>query len=269
MSPAYQFHPEFGYFCPTPGFRRKLRVGLTCIILGVLAGSAGTLVLKAAHDSKSGGSAMTFVQVDDPASDGHATAALAAEQPAPAATDEKPRAAEVGKPACGGDGSVDQTWAYLDGKCAPGRTRKTRVTRTPPQQGASIAAIPLGRTAPPSAGKADPAAAAASSPDRRQPSPVPVAQPAPVSVAEAPVANPPTVKPAEPAAAAPKKAQKTARRANSDRTRAASQAAPRDPRLHPGQPNGRVYAMPDARAQQRGPFDGGGLFGGGPFGLFR
>ena len=34
MSPAYRFHPEFGYFCPTPGFRYKLRVALLLMVIG-------------------------------------------------------------------------------------------------------------------------------------------------------------------------------------------------------------------------------------------
>jgi hypothetical protein len=50
MSPAHRFHPEFGYFCPAPGLRRKFRIGVACIVIGVLAGASGALVLKAAHD---------------------------------------------------------------------------------------------------------------------------------------------------------------------------------------------------------------------------
>ena len=50
MSPAQRCHPEFGYFCPTPDFRRRLRKISAFTILGAIAFSTGTLMLKAAHD---------------------------------------------------------------------------------------------------------------------------------------------------------------------------------------------------------------------------
>ena len=34
MPSARYVHPEFGYFCPTPRFRRGLRVALACMVLG-------------------------------------------------------------------------------------------------------------------------------------------------------------------------------------------------------------------------------------------
>src|SRR5262245_41216944 len=37
MSPAYRTHPEFGYFCPSRGFRRKLLAALVMIALGAVA----------------------------------------------------------------------------------------------------------------------------------------------------------------------------------------------------------------------------------------
>jgi hypothetical protein len=46
--PAHRFHPEFGYFCPSPSLRRKLRIVVACIVIGVIAGASGALVLKAA-----------------------------------------------------------------------------------------------------------------------------------------------------------------------------------------------------------------------------
>jgi hypothetical protein len=37
---ADNFHPEFGYFCPTPRARRELRVVLRSLLLGMLIGAA-------------------------------------------------------------------------------------------------------------------------------------------------------------------------------------------------------------------------------------
>ena len=65
MSPAHRFHPEFGYFCPAPSLRRKLRIALACIVIGVLAGASGALVLKAAHDPEPG--RLMVVRTDEPA----------------------------------------------------------------------------------------------------------------------------------------------------------------------------------------------------------
>src|SRR5437660_11372406 len=30
---SYYIHPEFGFFCPTPRFRRRLRVALACLVV--------------------------------------------------------------------------------------------------------------------------------------------------------------------------------------------------------------------------------------------
>jgi hypothetical protein len=40
MSPAYQIHPDFGYFCPSPGLRRELRVAIVSILFGMVSGAA-------------------------------------------------------------------------------------------------------------------------------------------------------------------------------------------------------------------------------------
>ena len=40
MSPAYQIHPDFGYFCPSPGLRRELRVAVVSILFGMVIGAA-------------------------------------------------------------------------------------------------------------------------------------------------------------------------------------------------------------------------------------
>jgi hypothetical protein len=66
---AYDVHPEFGYFCPGPRVRRKLRVALVSILLGMVigaaiatvrAGKAGTTdgVSSTAHSTSSGPSTL-------------------------------------------------------------------------------------------------------------------------------------------------------------------------------------------------------------------
>ncbi len=135
MSPAYRFHPEFGYFCPTPSFRYKLRVALLFLVIGGIAGVGGTLVLKAARHSATDNT-LTFARVDDSTSGGDAISP--ADQAESATTGQRSRASEGGKSTC-----EDNTWAYLDGKCVPGRPRKARTARTA-TNGPPIAAIPLG-----------------------------------------------------------------------------------------------------------------------------
>ena len=40
MPPAYDVHPEFGYFCPAPRVRRELRVAVVSILVGMVIGAA-------------------------------------------------------------------------------------------------------------------------------------------------------------------------------------------------------------------------------------
>jgi hypothetical protein len=46
---SYYIHPEFGFFCPTPRLRRRLRVALACLVVaGVGAAVMATAKLAAA-----------------------------------------------------------------------------------------------------------------------------------------------------------------------------------------------------------------------------
>ena len=40
MPPAYDIHPEFGYFCPAPRARRELRVAVVSLLFGMVLGAA-------------------------------------------------------------------------------------------------------------------------------------------------------------------------------------------------------------------------------------
>jgi hypothetical protein len=144
MSPAYRAHPEFGYFCPSRGFRRKLSAALAVIALAALAYA---VVVGGSRDSRDDVSPPAAVNAE---SSSAATASAVDQAPATAA---RPGPTESPRPVCEGE-----TWTYLDGKCIAGKAQKPRVAAidSPP-----IAAIPLGRTAPPPAAAQPPAKAEA------------------------------------------------------------------------------------------------------------
>src|SRR5205823_4357420 len=50
MRSAY-VHPEFGYFCPSKGLRRIVRVAFAFAVIGALAGAGGVGALIADHES--------------------------------------------------------------------------------------------------------------------------------------------------------------------------------------------------------------------------
>ena len=170
MSLAYRAHPEFGYFCPSRGFRRKLWAALAVIALGTLASA---VVVGGSRESR-----------DDASPPPAPVNAASASTPTASAVDEataapaKPVSVERPKPACEGE-----TWTYLDGKCIAGKAPKPRIATidSPP-----IAAIPLGRIAPPPAAaqlpaKAERAGEAAAAPPAPKPERVAEAEAAPPS----------------------------------------------------------------------------------------
>ena len=135
--PASQYvHPEFGFLCPTPRFRRRLRLALACLaVAGIGAG------VMAAPGGPKLDAALTPV---DQASIGDSVPApsltpfvgtqRAIVQGAPAAAD---------KPSCVGDTRSERD-------CGLVKPRKPRMVRVPTDRPA-IAAVPLGRIAPPPA----------------------------------------------------------------------------------------------------------------------
>jgi hypothetical protein len=143
MSPAYRVHPEFGYFCPSRGFRRKLFATLAVIALGTLASA---VVVGGSRESRDDASPPPA-----PANAASSSASTASAVDQATATVARPGSAERPKPVCEGE-----TWTYLDGKCIAGKAQKPRIAaiETPP-----IAAVPLGRIAPPPAAAQPPAKA--------------------------------------------------------------------------------------------------------------
>jgi hypothetical protein len=138
MSPAYRAHPEFGYFCPSRGFRRKLSAAVAVI---ALAAVACAVVVGGSRDSRDDVSPPPAAV--NATSSSAATASTVDQATAPAA---RPGPTEGRRPVCEGE-----TWTYLDGKCIADKAQKPRIAAV---DGPPIAAIPLGRTAPPPASPA-------------------------------------------------------------------------------------------------------------------
>jgi hypothetical protein len=234
MPSARYVHPEFGYFCPTPRFRRKLRVAVVCMVVGAI----GVAVLRAGPDfssahSPTSGSAAMMARVDSVA--GAEIVSEAGKASEAGALGLRPALSQVLK-TC-----EEDTWAYLDGKCVAGK--KPRVVRVPTNRPA-IATIPLGRTAAPVAGMAEPAVAAAADGRKGDFSPSKPAQSAQAEPAVAAAATEPSQQPA----ATPKKPQKTAHSQNRRRER--------DVRMNPAP----VYGYASAPDQRYGQFGGGFTF---------
>jgi hypothetical protein len=225
MSPAYRAHPEFGYFCPSRGFRRKVVATLAIIALGTLASA---VVVGGGRESRDDAS--------PPPAPVNAASSSAVTAPAvdqATATAARPGSAERPKPVCEGE-----TWTYLDGKCIAGKAQKPRIAaiEAPP-----IAAVPLGRIAPPPAAaqppaKAERAGEAAAAPPAPKPERVAEAAAAPPSKSEratdaattAPAAAataPAAAEPAVQSSSASKERRKASRDASRDERRSARVAS--------------------------------------------
>src|SRR5262245_2844291 len=114
MSPAYRAHPEFGYFCLSRRFRRKLSAALAVIALGALA---SVVVVGGSRESRDDASPPPA-----PVSAASSSAATAPAVDQATATAARPGSAERSKPVCEGE-----TWTYLDGKCIAGKAQKPRI----------------------------------------------------------------------------------------------------------------------------------------------
>jgi hypothetical protein len=190
--PAFRYiHPEFGFFCPTPPFRRRLRVALACLVVA----GVGAAVMATADGLK----LAAAVTRADEASIAETTPARSL---APFATvvTRLPIVAgaqtTAGKSSCVGD-------TRTEGNCVSVKLRKPRMVWVANNRPA-IAAIALGRSAAPTTGSIDAALLAAHTGSQGDP-----ARPGEAAVAAA------TTEPQN-AVATPKnkKAQKSARGQN-------------------------------------------------------
>ena len=195
--PASQYiHPEFGFFCPAPRLRRRLKVTLACL---AVAGLGATMMAAADRHGLDAVVARvdeaSIVETVPPMGlapfAGVGTGLTTAVQ-APTAAD---------KPPCVGN-------TQSVGNCVAVNLRKPRMVRVAIDRPA-IAAIPIGRTASPPASNIDAALPAASTGGQGDPEKSGQAAPAPVAAAS-------STEPQK-AAATPKKAQRSAHRQNQRR----------------------------------------------------
>ena len=132
MPPAYDIHPEFGYFCPAPRARRELRVAVVSILAGMAIGAA----IMAIHAGQA---------AETEAVSGNAQLKSAAPDPLAAVPAASPRIKDA-----------DKAKAVKAIEPYPMRMVRVRSSKAP----SPLAGIPFGRTEPPerpvSAGPASP-----------------------------------------------------------------------------------------------------------------
>ena len=134
MPPAYDIHPEFGYFCPAPRARRELRVAVVSILAGMAIGAA----IMAIHAGQA---------AETEAVSGNAQLKSSAPDPLAAVPAASPRIKDAD------NAKADPVETI---KPYPMRMVRVRSSKAP----SPLAGIPLGRTEPPeppaSAGPASP-----------------------------------------------------------------------------------------------------------------
>ena len=133
MSTSHYIHPEFGFFCPTPRFRRRLRVALACL---VVAGVGAALMATADRPKL----AAPVTRADE--------ASLVPRLPIVADAQTT-----ADKPSCVGD-------TRTEGNCVSVKLRKPRMVWVANHRPA-IAAVALGHSAAPTTGSIDAALLAA------------------------------------------------------------------------------------------------------------
>ena len=188
---SHYIHPEFGFFCPTPRFRRRLRVALACL---VVAGVGAAMMATADRPPKL---AAAITRADE-ASIAETTPATSL---APFAA-VVPRLPNVAGAQTTADPCVGDT--RTEGNCVSVKLRKPRMVWVANHRPA-IAAVALGRSAAPTTGNIDAALLAARTSSQGDP-----ARPGEAAVAAASSTEP------QSAVATPKnkKAQKSARAQN-------------------------------------------------------
>jgi hypothetical protein len=121
VPPAYDIHPEFGYFYPAPRARRELRVAVVSILAGMVIGAA----IMAIHAGQA---------AETEAVSGNAQLKSSAPDPLAAVPAASPRIKDADKAK-----AVEAIEPY------PMRMVRVRSSKAP----SPLAGIPLGRSAPP------------------------------------------------------------------------------------------------------------------------
>jgi hypothetical protein len=121
VPPAYDIHPEFGYFCPAPRARRELRVAVVSMLAGMAIGAA----IMAIHAGQA---------AETEAVSGNAQLKSSTPNPLAAVPAASPRIKDADKAK-----AVEAIEPY------PMRMVRVRSSKAP----SPLAGIPLGRSAPP------------------------------------------------------------------------------------------------------------------------
>jgi type IV secretory pathway VirB10-like protein len=149
--PAYAFHPEFGYLCPSPQVRQNVRVGLAAAAFGVIIGVIGALALFPRHggnlprtqpalavapsggvtdSARSAASTPSIAPPGAPSGMGGRVVSVdgGAKQPPPAVPTspavEATKVIGAESPSAADKRCTEETWPYFDSKCLWGPARK-------------------------------------------------------------------------------------------------------------------------------------------------
>jgi hypothetical protein len=145
---SHYIHPEFGFFCPTPRFRRRLRVALACLVVaGIGAAVMGTA------DRPKLTAAVTRANEASIAETTPATSLAPFDAVVPRLPIVAGAQTTADKPSCVG-------YTPTGGNCVSVKLRKPRMVWVANDRPA-IAAVALGRSAAPTTGSTDAALLAA------------------------------------------------------------------------------------------------------------
>jgi len=104
MPAAHYLHPDFGLLCPTPRFRRKVRMVVGCLVVALIGGT----VLRVIHSPPRAPTGLdTTAAVGDA---GEVPAMMLAAPPAVTGAAES----SAGRASCEQDNSTHRTWPYLE-----------------------------------------------------------------------------------------------------------------------------------------------------------
>jgi len=147
------FHPEFGFLCPSPRRRRRMRLAMTLMMAG--AGIGGTIELAVAHWRDSDAVAQSLIA--DPIDEKPLAEDTAAREPSgiavvsvrPSASAAAAEVWTVLPPhgSCKNAVARDLAASFLNSICRPGKVHARHAERTPYR----IATIIIGRVASPPA----------------------------------------------------------------------------------------------------------------------
>jgi hypothetical protein len=142
MAPAnheYDYHPEFGYLCPSPLVRRRVRVALMSAAVGVAIGACIVLSFmdRRFADGRQGEQTSTFARTDRAWSAVGRAAALESEPAAAPLAGEEKTGMTIAREAC-----EDEAASYLDSKCHLVRRHKAHTSRSMTSR---LATVEIGR----------------------------------------------------------------------------------------------------------------------------